>query len=139
MPKACPALGLSPEERLHEVASILARGTARWRLEVKACRDMHDAATGAASGIGLEQTLIWLVDGIGPTWLSVIWPSRPANHKSSRERYIGARLPGAGPNRFHTLCDHREWALPGLTRPDKFVLSPSLDNRQEGQGRIELR
>ncbi len=54
MPKACPAMDLSPEERLREVASILARGVARWRKEVKAGRIMHDVATGATTGIGLE-------------------------------------------------------------------------------------
>ncbi len=55
MPKSCPAMDLSPEERLREVASILARGTARWRREVKAGRVMHGLAAGAAPGIGLEQ------------------------------------------------------------------------------------
>lgn len=55
MPKSCPAMGLTPQDRLREVASILARGAARWRREVKAGRDMHAAATGDADGIGLEQ------------------------------------------------------------------------------------
>ena len=54
MPKSCPAMDLSPEERLREVASILARGVIRWRNEVKAGRIMHAAVTGDSPGIGLE-------------------------------------------------------------------------------------
>lgn len=55
MPKSCPAMDLSPQDRLCEVASILARGAARWRREVKAGRIMHASANEDSTGIGLEQ------------------------------------------------------------------------------------
>lgn len=55
MPKSCPAMDLSPQERLREVASILARGVARWRREVKADQIMHGSVTEDSAGIGLEK------------------------------------------------------------------------------------
>ncbi|QDV91520.1 hypothetical protein RAS2_26220 [Phycisphaerae bacterium RAS2] len=45
---------LSPAERLRAVASILARGVARWRQHVRAGRSMHVSSDEDSPGIGLE-------------------------------------------------------------------------------------